>query len=293
MSKPLVTIGLAAYNGSSTIKQSIEALFRQSFRDFRLIVSDDYSVDMTFSIACRYREADSRVVCVRQPKNLGPMGNFSFLLDCAETEFFMWASQDDLWSENYLDLSVMALLRNREACFTIPTWRCTSRSLPGIRRLGLPSLAFLESPDKHERLIEFTKLPFRSFKDNITYGVYRTRVLRECNNALREKIKYFSIGGVRNEYNIIMMRGLSVPAAVLIKRYKWVPPGHCLNPFFGWLFTFKRLLEVNNRSPLYPSYTVNDYMSDLRVALAVAGVDDKRCNEVIGLNEEKIRRGQL
>lgn len=289
-----VTIGLAAYNGAVTIGKSIEALLDQSYKNFKLVISDDGSTDNTFQIAEKYALIDSRIVCIKQPRNLGALGNFSQVLKLADTEFFMWASQDDLWSTNFLEVSILALVKNSHASYTIPHWLCESRRIPVLRRVGLPSMHFLESGDPFERVLEFTKLPFASFKDNITYGVYRKDDLFRHTNALEGKVKYFSIGCVHNEFNVLNMQGIYTPAAILRKRYKNIPPGHILNPILEILVsTLVKFKFIKRKTAIYPRYSNSDYVADLETILSVYGVPQDIHAQVITINQEKIDKGQL
>jgi hypothetical protein len=45
---------------------------------------------------------DSRISYYRQPANLGPWGNFLFVLEMSHGEYFMWAADDDEWDENFI-----------------------------------------------------------------------------------------------------------------------------------------------------------------------------------------------
>lgn len=290
----MVTIGLATYNGSSTLAKSIESLLNQSYIKFKLIISDDASTDNSFEIAEKYALIDSRIVCMKQPCNLGPLGNFSQTLRLADSEFFMWASQDDLWSPNYLEVSITALKMNPNASYTIPHWICESRRNPLLRRIRLLNMQFLESTDPIERLLKYTQLPFVSFKDNITYGVYRKNELLQHTTALDGKIKYFSIGCVHNEFNILKMQAIYTPKAILRKRYKNFPPGYKLNiiiDLFVLVTSFFRLAKHKNI--VNQSYSNSDYLNDLKTVLSIYGLPQDIYKQVISINQLKIEKGQL
>ncbi|MEQ8407150.1 MAG: glycosyltransferase [Gammaproteobacteria bacterium] len=289
-----LTIGLATYNGFSTIAESIESLLSQTYTNFKLLVSDDASSDNTLKVIEEYAKLDRRIQCIKQHENLGPLGNFRKVLDMAETKYFMWASQDDLWSANYLEESVSALSRNPHASYTIPKWVCVSRRFPVLRRVGLPCMKFLESEDPFKRVLEFTKLPFMSFKDNITYGVYRTAELARCTNALKGKVKYFSIGGVHNEFNVLSMQAIFTPAAILQKRYRNLPPGHCLEIIVDALARVLQTAYPNSSGPVvYPRYSSSDYLYDLKTVLNNYGVPEDIQSQIIVINEDKIAKGKL
>ena len=105
---PRLTIGVPAYNSARTIRRTLDTLLGQTYRDFRIVVSDDVSKDDTAAICDEYARRDARVSVVRQPKNLN-YGNFRFLLQQARTPLFMFAPSDDWWHPDYAKRMIEAL----------------------------------------------------------------------------------------------------------------------------------------------------------------------------------------
>lgn len=101
---PKVSIGLPVFNGESFLHESLDSLLGQSYEDFELIISDNASTDSTADIIASYEARDSRIRSVRQPNNIGANENFLFVLNQARAELFMWASHDDIWEENWLEV---------------------------------------------------------------------------------------------------------------------------------------------------------------------------------------------
>lgn len=92
-----VSIGMPVYNGEKYIREALDSLLGQSFANFELIISDNASTDGTEGICLEYAAQDARIRYIRQPKNLGALANFKFVLDEAQGEYFMWAAADDAW----------------------------------------------------------------------------------------------------------------------------------------------------------------------------------------------------
>lgn len=99
-----VTIGLPVFNGERHLREAMDSLLAQSFRNFELIVSDNASTDSTAEIMAEYLAVDSRITYIRQAQNIGATANFLFTLKHAKTELFMWASHDDIWATNWLEV---------------------------------------------------------------------------------------------------------------------------------------------------------------------------------------------
>lgn len=112
---PLVSIGLIAYNRSHLISQAIESLLKQSYKNIELIISDDASSDNTEQICRYYVKKDRRIRFYKQKKNLGLPGNSNFVLQKARGQYFMWASDDDLWHKDFIKVLVVKLEENNQA----------------------------------------------------------------------------------------------------------------------------------------------------------------------------------
>jgi len=93
---------MPVYNGDKFIKEAIDSLLRQKFANFMLIISDNASIDETEKICKKYAENDSRVIYIRQEKNIGAIENFKYVLEKSCSEYFMWAAHDDYWDEQFL-----------------------------------------------------------------------------------------------------------------------------------------------------------------------------------------------
>jgi glycosyltransferase involved in cell wall biosynthesis len=96
--RPLVSIGLIAYNEDCFIYRTIESLLAQEFRDFELVISDNASTDRTGEICLDFASKDPRVIYDRSPENVGAIGNFNRVAERCSGEYFMLACGHDLWS---------------------------------------------------------------------------------------------------------------------------------------------------------------------------------------------------
>lgn len=92
---PTITVGLPVFNGAPFLRQAIDTLLAQTYRDFELIVSDNASTDDTVAIVEEYVARDSRVRLVRHPENIGAARNWNSLVPLARGRYFKWASCND------------------------------------------------------------------------------------------------------------------------------------------------------------------------------------------------------
>jgi glycosyltransferase involved in cell wall biosynthesis len=109
-SRPLVTIGVIAYNEDRFIRQSLEALLAQDFTDFEIVISDNASTDRTGEICREFAARDPRVQYCPTSENIGSIANFSRAATLGAGEYFMLACGHDLWHPRFLS-SCLSVLR--------------------------------------------------------------------------------------------------------------------------------------------------------------------------------------
>lgn len=178
---PKVSVGMPVYNGESFIRETLDSLLVQTYKDFELIISDNASTDLTEAICQEYAAKDSRIRYVRQAKNHGGSNNFQFVLDEAKGKYFMWSACDDIRSPDFLEENIRFLETHPEyVASTCPN--CMEGEDPNSTALVTFSL---------EGSVEQR---FQTFFDNcwkshgIFYSVTRTHVLRECSHLLHQRV---------------------------------------------------------------------------------------------------------
>lgn len=104
-----IDVLLATYNGEKYIKEQIESILNQTYRNIRIIISDDCSTDNTVKILEEYKEKDKRIELYTQTANLGVVKNIEFLLKKVENELYMLSDQDDVWLPEKIEKSLETL----------------------------------------------------------------------------------------------------------------------------------------------------------------------------------------
>lgn len=116
---PRVTIGVPVYNAESLLEQCLENLAAQTFKDLKVIVLDNASIDGTGEIAERFAARDPRFLYRRQPENRGARQNFVDVLAMADTPYFMWRADDDRSDVNFVEKMVGLLDANAMASLAV------------------------------------------------------------------------------------------------------------------------------------------------------------------------------
>ena len=109
---PLVSIGLPTRNRAHLLKEALESLLGQTYRNIEYIVSDNASTDGTAELLHDYAARDPRIRYIRQDTDINGMENHEFVLRKAQGEYFMWASDDDWWHPRFVETLVDVLEKN-------------------------------------------------------------------------------------------------------------------------------------------------------------------------------------
>src|SRR5216684_3394708 len=112
--RPAVTILLCTLNGERFLAEQLASLERQTFKNWKLIASDDGSWDRTKSILVAFQKSfePGKVEIIDGPQ-CGATANFLFQA-CAEnlaSEYYAFCDQDDVWDADKLGRAIDALER--------------------------------------------------------------------------------------------------------------------------------------------------------------------------------------
>lgn len=109
---PTISVIIPVYNGEKTIKETIESVLNQTFRDFELIIINDGSQDATLEII---QAINDERIQVFSYQNSGVSASRNRALTKAKGEFISFIDADDLWTPNKLELQLKALQDNPQA----------------------------------------------------------------------------------------------------------------------------------------------------------------------------------
>lgn len=93
---PKVSVCIPVYNGARFLRQCLDSILAQTFRDLEIIIVDDGSTDGSTAIATEYVDGDSRVRLFRNTRNLGLVGNCNQAVRLAKGEWIKFLFQDDV-----------------------------------------------------------------------------------------------------------------------------------------------------------------------------------------------------
>lgn len=111
----LIQICLPTHNGEPHLTEALDLLLGQTHRNIEIVIMDNASTDGTARIAQAYSIKDDRIRYYRSEEFVCATDNWNRAfkkIDPKRSEFFMWASDDDLWANTYIELLLAALKRD-------------------------------------------------------------------------------------------------------------------------------------------------------------------------------------
>lgn len=112
----MVEILVATYNGEKYIKEQIDSLLNQTYKDIRILIRDDGSNDNTVKIIKEYIEKyGNKIVLIEDDIKCGSsMKNFMELTKHASADYVMYCDQDDFWFKDKVKISLEEMKKNEE-----------------------------------------------------------------------------------------------------------------------------------------------------------------------------------
>lgn len=98
-----VSVVIPLYNGERFIKQAIESVLRQSFKDFEIIVVDDGSLNREGEKIVRELQKKDRRIRYFRKENKGVSSARNFAIKKAKGKYIALLDQDDLWMPDKLE----------------------------------------------------------------------------------------------------------------------------------------------------------------------------------------------
>ena len=109
---PLVTVLMPVYNGEKYLKEAIESVLNQTFRDFEFLIIDDGSADKSAEIIKSFN--DARIRLERNETNLGLIKTLNKGLGLAKGKYIARMDCDDISLPKRLSIQVNFMEKHPE-----------------------------------------------------------------------------------------------------------------------------------------------------------------------------------
>lgn len=235
-----ITIGLPVYNGEKFLSESLDSLVGQSFHEIDLLISDNTSSDTTEAICRSHAERDRRIRYVRQPENLGAVGNFDYVFQHRAAPYFMWAAHDDLWEKDFIKDGIEAIEREN-SCFAFPTFRLVNIKDKKWDYREAKLFEFISHESADHRVLNYLNLHPFSHNANIIYSIFKEDSL----DALLKK-QDISSGILFGSLLLKIGKGSIIPRYQFLKRHDGKWPGAS-----NWMNYFRKRIKKRGHEEFY------------------------------------------
>lgn len=184
---PKVSINLCVYNGENYLREALESIVAQTYKDWELVIINDGSTDSTESIIKEYINKGYPIIYHYQKNHgLGYSRNEAFKR--SQGEFIAFIDHDDLWLPEKLSKQVLTFENNPEVGF-------------------LYSNFFMMDQEKGKKYLAYRKLQpsgfvFEHFLHRYSVGILTVLIRKKVFDKLNEffdcKLK------LTEEYDVFM-----------------------------------------------------------------------------------------
>ena len=173
----LLSIGMPVWNAQNYIREALNSILKQSFKDFELIISDNGSTDKTQKICEQYAKKDKRITYIRHETNRGAAWNYNYVVGLARGKYFKWAAHDDNLDPQFLRKCISVLEKDESVILAYT--RAKLMDAKGVVTKLYTDRLNLDSPRVSVRYRGFHDA-YKGFHEcNPVFGVMRIDTLRK------------------------------------------------------------------------------------------------------------------
>jgi teichuronic acid biosynthesis glycosyltransferase TuaG len=104
--KPLISVIIPSYNSNKFIRETVESVLNQTYKNFEIIVVDDESTDNTVSILEDLSKKDKRITYYQIPHNGRPSVPRNYGVEKSNGKYIAFLDADDIWVKNKLEKQI-------------------------------------------------------------------------------------------------------------------------------------------------------------------------------------------
>lgn len=237
----LVSIITPSYNSANFIVDTIEAILRQTYPYWELLITDDCSTDNSVEIIEKYTRKDPRIKLLRLEKNSGAGVCRNKSIEAAKGRYIAFCDSDDVWMPQKLEKQ-LAFMEKKGCALTYSSYILMDedRNEKGImvcmrkidfasmkRDDGIGCLTAMYDTEK------VGKMYMSSIRKRQDWGLW-LEILAKCKVAygIKEPLAYYRIrsGSISNNKFALVKHNINV--------YRTILKFSALKAYLFFLFVF-------------------------------------------------------
>lgn len=236
-----MTIIVPVYNTEKYLKECIESILNQTYKNFELILVDDGSADNSGKICDAYENQDNRIKVIHK-QNGGLSSARNKGIDISKTNYLSFIDSDDILPKNYFSVMLDAMISNNADIVTSDMKR-------------------FQKADELEQYLEFIPNNYCVNNNNamkllVNYSEINFSACSKIFNKKLFKDIQFNEKRIFEDMDIMYRLIASSNKTVIIKNlfyYYRITPNSILNA----KYSPKRLVEYDIRKEMYNFYCNN------------------------------------
>lgn len=133
-----VSIIMPAYNAARFLAAAVQSVRDQTYQNWELLVSDDFSCDDTVKIATQFAKEDPRIKVLAGKANGGPAAARNRALEMAKGRYIAFLDSDDAWLAWKLERQIDFMQRTRAPLSYTSYRRITETGTRVGRQISVP-----------------------------------------------------------------------------------------------------------------------------------------------------------
>ena len=98
-----ISVIIPCYNAEKYIKKCFDGLEKQIFKEFDVIVIDDFSTDNSLNILYKIKQKSKlKIKVIEMKQNVGPGEARNVGIKASDSEYLAFCDSDDYYEENFL-----------------------------------------------------------------------------------------------------------------------------------------------------------------------------------------------
>lgn len=114
VSTPLVSVIIPSYNAASFLKEAVDSILNQTYKNLEILIIDDGSTDNSISICKEYSNLDDRIQLIENKTNIGLVNTLNKGILLAKGHYIARMDADDRSHLNRIERQVAYLNRHSE-----------------------------------------------------------------------------------------------------------------------------------------------------------------------------------
>lgn len=117
-SNPLISVIMSVYNGEKYLREAVDSILKQTYKNFEFLIINDGSSDKSVEIINSYN--DKRIILVNNNKNLGLPASLNKLIELSKGKYIARMDCDDICMPKRLEKQITFMENNPDVglCFT-------------------------------------------------------------------------------------------------------------------------------------------------------------------------------